>query len=72
MISDNWKEQLLKRAHKQCVALNIKLSTLGSKVVGDADFFVDLEKNPEKGCNSNTLVGVKHWFRDNPIRQRKK
>jgi len=71
MIDDNWKELACKQAQEYCKAHNIKLTTLGARVVGDADFFVDLPK-PTKGCNANTLLRVKHWFASNRVNKSKK
>lgn len=64
MIEENWKELAYESAKNYCDANGIKITTLGARIVGDADFFPDL-KDPNKGCTCKTLLKVKRWFAAN-------
>lgn len=71
MIEDNWKELALKEAHEYVDLTGVALTTLGARIVGDADFFPDLE-NSDRGCNCKTLLKIKNWFKENKPKRSKK
>lgn len=60
MIPQNWREDLLERAEIACAELHIKETTLGGKIVGDADFFPSLREGA--GCGVDKYQRIIAWF----------
>lgn len=71
MIPRNWRQTLLKEwrqtllslAAEGCKQFKIKETTLGNKIVNDADFFPSLRAGG--GCGVDKYIRVIQWFAKN-------
>lgn len=63
MIDENWRDEVLELAQKYCEEQGIMLTTLGGRIVNDADFFPHLKNGG--GCTADKLVQVMNWLNDN-------
>lgn len=62
-VPQNWREELLNMADRACVAFEIKETTLGNKIVKDADFFPNIRKG--SGCGVDQYNHIITWFSSN-------
>jgi hypothetical protein len=70
VVPQNWRDEILVLAKRACVFLKIKETTLGNKIVNDANFFPSIRLG--RGCHIDQYNHVLTWFADNLPKETKR
>lgn len=63
MITENWRDEVLKLADDYCAASGIKRTVLSARIASDADFLDHIAN--KGGCTVDKLQKIMSWLQDN-------